>query len=455
MKIQNKLSLLFTVLTATILSIFAGVIYYSADNSREDEFYKNLKREAITKANLFFTAKVESQTLQTIYKNNRETLNEVEVAVYDTSFQLLYHDAVDIDAVKETKQMIRDVQKKKVIQFYQDDWQVVGLLLPFNGKQYVITATAYDQYGYQKLKHLNQTIWTVFVFSVLIIYLTGRFFSKRALSPVADIVSEVKNITASNLDLRLPHSSGKDELSALSNTFNEMLDRLEHSFDSQKQFVSNISHELRTPLSAIIAELELSTNKERSISEYKEVVQNTLNDARKLSKLSTSLLDFAKANYDPSEISFKEIRLDEILLDAMHEIQKQNSQYHIDIRFQSGLENEQDISVRGNEYLLKVAFTNLLENGCKFSQMHRCSVSIEVRKNNVVLEFTDEGIGISEADLQHIFEPFYRGTNKTFADGNGIGLSLTKKILQLHHGKIEVSSKVNEGTTYQVLFPHI
>ncbi|WP_300660702.1 ATP-binding protein [Fluviicola sp.] len=455
MKIQHKLSLLFTVLTATILSVFAGLIYYSADGIREIEFYKRLQREAITKANLFFTAKVESRTLQTIYKNNRETLNEVEVAVYDTDFNLLYHDAADIDVVKETKQMVRDVQKKKILQFYQNDWQVVALLLPFNGKQYIITATAYDQYGFQKLKHMRQTIWTVFVFSVLIIYLTGRFFSKRVLSPVAEIVSKVKNITASNLDLRLPHSGGKDELSALSNTFNEMLDRLEHSFESQKQFVSNISHELRTPLSAIIAELEISANRERSITEYKEVILNALNDAQKLAKLSTSLLDFAKANYDPSEIAFKEIRLDEILLDAMHDIQKQNSHYHIDIRFQSGLENEQDISVYGNEYLLKVAFKNLLENGCKFSKTHRCSVTIEAQKDTVVLQFADEGIGISEEDLPYIFEPFYRGANKTFADGNGIGLSLTKKILQLHHGEIEVSSVVNKGTSYHILFPHM
>ncbi|MNU50415.1 Signal transduction histidine-protein kinase ArlS [compost metagenome] len=455
MKIQHKLSILFTVLTATILSVFAALIYYSADGIREIEFYKSLQREAITKANLFFTAKVDSRTLQTIYKNNRETLNEVEVAVYDTDFKLLYHDAVDIDAVKETKPMIHAIQKKKVIQFYQDDWQVVGLLLPFEGKQYIITATAYDQYGFQKLKHLNQTIWTVFIFSVLIIYLAGRFFSKKVLSPVADIVSEVKNITASNLDLRLARSSGKDELSALSSTFNEMLDRLEHSFDSQKQFVSNISHELRTPLSAIIAELEISTNRERSIPEYKEVIQNALNDAQKLAKLSTSLLDFAKANYDPSEIAFREIRIDEILLDAMHDIQKQNKHYQIDIRFQLGLENDQDISVYGNEYLLKVAFTNLLENGCKFSKNHRCSVSIEVQKKDVVLRFTDEGIGITEEDLPSIFEPFYRGANKTFADGNGIGLSLTKKILQLHNSEIEVSSIVNKGTTYRILFPHM
>src|SRR6218665_3789843 len=102
MKIRSKLSLLFTLLAAAILLVFAATVYFSASGSRESEFYKSLKKEGITKANLYFTAKVNPDILQAIYKNNRETISEVEVAIYDTSFQLLYHDAVDIDLVKET-----------------------------------------------------------------------------------------------------------------------------------------------------------------------------------------------------------------------------------------------------------------------------------------------------------------------------------------------------------------
>lgn len=453
MKIQNKLSLLFTFLTATILLVFAGLVYYSASNMREHEFYNRLKKEAITKANLFLSAKVSTQTLQTIYRNNRETINEVEVAIYDTAFSLLYHDAKDIDLVKETESMVQEISKKKEIRFYQEMWQVVGLAMNFNGKKYVVTATAYDHYGYQKLEHLSHTIWAIFVFSVIVIYFVGRFFSKRALMPVSGIVTKVRSIGASNLDLRLPGSAGKDEISALAGTFNEMLDRLENSFDAQKQFVSNISHELRTPLAAIIAELEISMNKERNISEYKEVIENTLDDAKKLSRLSTSLLDFAKANYDAAEISYKEIRIDEILLDAIQEIQKLNPDYHVDISFLSLLENDSDISVNGNEYLLKVAFLNLLENGCKFSTNHKSTVSIDSDAEKIILAFTDEGIGIPKEDLPHIFTPFYRGTNGKFANGNGIGLSLTKRIIVLHSGEITVRSTIGEQTSYLVSLP--
>lgn len=458
MKIRTRLTILFTLITATILLAFAAVIYYTAKENREKEFYTLLKKEAITKANLFLNASVEKKTLQDIYNNNRKILNEVEVAIYDTNFTLLYHDAVDIDFVKETKQMIDNINQKGEINFYQEDWQVIGLRYEFLGKNFIVTATAYDQYGYNKLDSLFKTIVIVFIISILVIYIAGRFFSKKAFEPVKEMTEKAANISATNLDLRLPGNGNKDELSELANTFNEMLNRLENSFDAQKHFVSNISHELRTPLAAIITELELSANKEKNAQEYKTAINNALNDAKKLARLSNSLLDLAKASYDPAEIAFKPIRIDEILLDARQQVQKVNPDYKIDMHFDPEFfrgENDNQISVNGNEYLLKVAFVNLFENGCKFSDNKQSIVSVFFENEKIELRFTDKGIGISEDDFKNIFVPFYRGDNKNFADGNGIGLSLTQKIITLHKGTITVSSKQNEGTTFFVELLHI
>ncbi|MFN3918618.1 MAG: ATP-binding protein [Flavobacteriales bacterium] len=462
MKIRTRLTILFTLITATILLAFASIIYISAKENREKEFYSLLKKEALTKANLFFNAKVETKTLQNIYRNNRQILNEVEAAIYDSTFNLLYHDAVDIDFVKETPEMINEIYQKGELKFYQEDWQVIGLRYEFENKNYIITATAYDQYGYSKLNSLLKNSIIVFIISILLIYIAGRFFSKKAFEPVKEMTEKAKNISATNLDLRLSSNGSKDELAELANTFNEMLNRLENSFDAQKHFVSNISHELRTPLAAIITELELSANKERSIDEYKLVIKNALIDAKRLVRLSNSLLDLAKASYDPSEIAFKSIRIDEILLDSRQQVQQSNPTYKIDIHFENDFENDNQISVNGNEYLLKVAFANLFENGCKFSKDKSCTVSIsfnqsEIKnpKSKITLNFTDKGIGISEDDLRNIFTPFYRGENKLFADGNGIGLSLTQKIIYLHKGIIAIQSKQNQGTTFTVELPSV
>ena len=458
MKTKTKLSLFFSFITATILLIFASVIYLSAKQSREREFYHSLKREALTKANLLFNAKVDSQTLQNIYRSNREFLNEVEVAIYTPSFELLYHDAVDIDVVKETPQMIDDIFQKKELKFYVEDWQGIGFSYEYNNQDYIITAAAFDLYGYNKLHNLFLTITVGFIISILIIFIAGRFFSKKAFKPISEMNEKVKVITATNLDLRLENDHNKDELSELAHTFNHMLDRLEKSFNSQKDFVSNVAHELRTPLSAMIAELDLTTNKERKNEEYKTAIKNTLNDARKLARLSNSLLDFAKASYDPSEIAFRQVRIDEILLDARHQVTRMNQSYTIDIHFESYFykdENEEKMIVTGNEYLLWVAFVNLFENGCKFSTNKKSKVLIALKENKISLNFSDQGIGISNKDLEKIFIPFYRGSNKTFSDGNGIGLSLTKRIIQLHQGSIKVSSSKNSETVFNVLLPYI
>ncbi len=450
MKIKTRLTLIYTFFTATILLAFASVIYFSAKENREKEFYTSLKKEAITKANLFFNAEVAEKTLQDIYKNNRKILNEVEVAIYDPKFNLLYHDAVDIDMVKETPEMINEIYDSGEKQFYQNDWQVIGLRYEYSGNDYIITATAIDQYGYNKLDSLFKTMVIVFIISILFIYAAGRYFSKRAFEPVMQMTEKAKRISASNLDLRLSTNGNKDELSELANTFNDMLDRLEDSFEAHKRFVSNISHEIRTPLAAIITELELAINKDRDLEEYKAALHNALSDAQKLVRLSNSLLDFAKASYDPSEIAFKKVRIDEILLDARQEVQRFNSSYKIDINFQKEFENEEQIVINGNEYLLKTAFINLLENGCKFSRDHTSRASIDFNKNKIILKFSDNGIGITEYDLKNIFTTFYRGENKNFAEGNGIGLALTQKIIQLHHGSISVVSAIDKGTTFIV-----
>lgn len=455
MKIRTQITLLFTIITISILLMFAAIIYFSAKENREQEFYTVLKKEAETKANLFFKGQVDSKTLQNIYKNNRVTINEVEVAIYNTSFQLLYHDAVSIDFVKETKEMINDIEKKGETQFYQKDWQVVGLRYSFEGKDYIVTAAAYDEYGYSKLNNLLKNSLLVLFFSILFIFIAGRIFSKKVFKPVKEMTDSANNISATNLYLRLNTKNNKDEISELGNTFNGMLDRFENSFDAQKNFVSNISHELRTPLSAIISELELAIGKEQDKEAYKNAIKNSLNDAKKIVRLSNSLLDLAKASYDPSEIAFKVIRIDEILLDAKHQVQQANTDYRIDLHFESDIDDENKISINGNEYLLKVAFANLFENGCKFSRDKECIAFISFDNNDVLLQFKDKGIGISASDLNNIFTPFYRGENKQFADGNGIGLSLTKKIVLLHKGKISVASQPNTGTTFIVELPHL
>jgi signal transduction histidine kinase len=201
--------------------------------------------------------------------------------------------------------------------------------------------------------------------------------------------------------------------------------------------------------------LQVTAEKERSNEYYRDAVNHAISDAQKLVRLSNSLLDLAKANYDHTEIAFKELRLDELILDARNDTLHDQPGCKINILFEKEIEDDDFISVLGNEYLLRVAFINLMENGCKFSTGNEATVAITYFKDKTILRFQDHGIGIDEAELPHIFTAFYRGANQQFAGGNGIGLSLTKKIIDLHKGTITVTSQKNEGTLFTVEFPHV
>ena len=179
-------------------------------------------------------------------------------------------------------------------------------------------------------------------------------------------------------------------------------------------FISNVSHELRTPMAALIAELELSLYKERSSEDYKKVVENALSDARNIEKLSNGLMDLAKASYNTEQISMSAIRLDEVLLDV-----------------------------------------NLIENNCKFSSDQSSTVQISFSKHKVLIRFSDTGIGIPEEDMEHLFEPFYRGRNRDFSQGNGIGMALVERIIKLHKGAISVYSHHDKGTVFTLIFDYL
>jgi signal transduction histidine kinase len=272
---------------------------------------------------------------------------------------------------------------------------------------------------------------------------------------MAKIVNKVEHISDFNLNIRLAVKEEQDELDVLAQTFNEMLDRLEKSFDSQKMFVSNISHELQTPLAAMITELDLALRRERTIDECVEVMRTILDDARRMESLSKGLLDLARAGYDPAEIGKEEVRLDEVLLDARDTVIKANKGFTVELIFDKEVDDEKQITVFGNEYLLKTAFINLIENNCKFSENKTSAVSLSFCDDNSVIRFSDTGVGISKDDIEKIFTPFYRGESKDYAQGHGIGLALVHRILLLHKGRIIVDSDKGKGTVFEVLLPHV
>ncbi|SIS54626.1 HAMP domain-containing sensor histidine kinase [Belliella pelovolcani] len=448
MNIQQRITFLFTAVCAGILGIFMLVVYLSASKNRANEFYNILEKEAITKVNLLIETQLDSFTLQTIYRNNRKILYEVETAIYDDQYNLIYHDAVDIDFVKETPEMLSEILDAKRIQFTQEDWQVIGIVHHSKGMDYLVTAAAFDGYGFSKLNNLRSTMMITFIIGLVVIFMTGKYFSKNSLLPLSKMSEEARKISASNLDLRL--KEGNDEIGTMAKTFNAMLERLEKSFESQKQFVSYLAHEFRTPLAIIIGEVELSLSKPRQAEDYQQTLETVLKDSKKIAQLSESFLDLAKASYDKAEVNFQKVRLDECLIEASQKLQRNHANYRVELDLDESID-EGTITINGNSYLLSTAFRNLLENACKYSENNSCKVHITSIDKKCHISFSDQGVGISIDELDDIFKPFFRGSSRELSEGSGIGLYLVEKIIQLHEGKIFVDSEVGKGSTFTVI----
>ena len=319
----------------------------------------------------------------------------------------------------------------------------------------ILEETLFPQDGYDMLRILNIRLLLLWLFSFAVLFLIGYYMAKSALKPVSHIIRQVESITASNLSKRVMVASSHDEISELATTFNHTLNRLEKSFDAQKMFVSHISHELRTPMAALITELELSLRKERESKDYKETIENALSDARKIEHLSRGLLDFARASYNVDQITISSVRVDEVVMEAYGIVLKANPKYKIDLFIDNDSDDDSAITVWGNEYLLLTAIVNLIENSCKFSANHTARIDIAFTNTEIVISFSDTGIGISEEDLSQLFTPFYRGANKTHAPGNGIGLALVERIISLHGGSINVVSEVGVGSCFTLKLKHL
>lgn len=456
MKIRTALTLKYTCVTATIFLLCIVLIYLLSEHTRAQTFFRDLKSEGITKANLFLAGQVDAQTMQSVYFNNRKFINEVEVAVYTTDFRMLYHDAIHNDIVKETQQMINEILRQREIEFCIGKYQGIGMVYPYKGKEYIVTAAAYDGYGYVNLSGLQNTLLLLFIVGVTLLFLAGYYLARLSLRPIQNIVNEAETITALHIDRRLPVKNEKDELGELCIAFNALLNRLEVSFNSQKQFVSNVSHELRTPLAALTTELDVSLQKERTCEQYRQAMQNMLHDAKRMTRLIDGLLNLAKADYCKQEISMRDVRLDELLLDVRQLILRAHPDYFIQLLFTNNDDDDDRlITTLGNPYLLNIAFANLIENNCKYSANRSSIVQISFHNRWSVVRMSDNGCAMSAEDRQQLFTLFYRGAKENTIEGHGIGMTLAHKIVKLHGGNIAVHSEKGRGTSFVVELPHV
>jgi signal transduction histidine kinase len=317
----------------------------------------------------------------------------------------------------------------------------------------VIVAAAYDERGEENLQYLKLILGLSFMGGMLISFTSGYYFSKRLLRPIRKIADEVNIISAQSLAHRVKSGKGNDEWHYLTDTLNELLNRLQESFEIQRRFISSASHELSTPLTSISSQLEVSLQRQRTAEEYRQVMQSVYQDVRHLSNLTQTLLEFATVSGTAGGIDIKLIRIDEVLMRLPAEMTKMNKAYSVKLAFEQLPAEDEKLLVFGNAELLFTAIRNIVSNACKYSPNKLAKVKLSVEQTEIVVAVEDDGKGIPESELKNIFQPFYRTEDSRTTVGFGVGLPLVNRILKLHRGQIKVISTVGKGTTFFVHLP--
>lgn len=452
LNIRAKLALQFTIIVASILILFSFGVYYLSAEYRSSEFYTRIKDKALNTAGLLLKVdEVSLNLLKVIDRNTVNALYDEQVLVFAGNDTLMYS-SKDRDQFEVDNNLLHRIRKEKEVRFTRDQYEVLGMIYEYKNQEFVVVSSALDKYGRSKLNNLRWVLIIGAITSIILTIIASMIYAGRALKPMSRVVKEVDNITISNLNTRVDIGNGEDEIAQLAITFNKMLERLESAFFMQRSFVSNASHELRTPLTAITSQIEVTLMKHRSEEEYIKILTSVLDDIRNLNSLSNGLLDLAKINSDFSSFQFKIQRIDELLWLVASDLLKAHPDYQIDISFKHDITDESKLQVLGNEHLLRIALLNLADNGCKYSSNHAVKIDLSLVNNMINITITDEGVGINKADLNRIFEPFYRAENVRHIRGHGLGLSLSERIINLHQGEFLIDSAPERGTKITLKF---
>lgn len=280
------------------------------------------------------------------------------------------------------------------------------------------------------------------------------FLTKKTLTPLQKLTSEVSQIQAQNLSTQLSVPNSKDEIAQLTSSFNEMLTRLDNAFSTQKQFSANAAHELRTPLAVLQTNLEVFEKKqEPEMVEYQQLFTMIKEQTARLSQLVGTLLDMTNLKSVPrtDHVSLEEL-VDEVFCDLDPVAEKAG----ICIHFNDSANQDSHTDVTGSYVLLYRAVYNLVENAIKYNRPHG-SVSVSVKQENgqAMVLVTDTGIGISPENQKKIFDPFFRvdKSRSRAMGGAGLGLALVDSIAKEHGGTVKVLESSETGSTIALMLP--
>lgn len=451
MKIQNKIIYILITTFFLYTLLFGWFIYYSISNYSFLDFYKRLEIRAAISAKISLEKPNDVNSIREMHHEYLEILPNQKEYIFKIPKNGVLPDNIYDNLPKK---FINNIIKNQKASFNHKDNFYSGIRYKTNnGEEYLVIISAENYFNTHHIAYLRNLLLTSLAYFLFLIIIISLFLSRTLIQPIKNIINEVKEIGTENLHRRLKVLSENDLLGKLTLTFNDMLNRLETSFETQKNFISNASHELNTPLTAIIGEADLALSKHRKQEEYVQALSKIMEEAEKLNLKTNALLFLAQTGFNGKIQKFEKIRIDQLILDVIATVQKLNSNFKISIDFSLLPETPEKLKIKANDQLLHLALSNIIVNACKYSDGQIVYVALGANDKNVVVIVRDTGIGIPPDELHYIFDPYFRASNTINYAGYGIGLPLSRNIIKMHNGDLSVNSILNIGTTIQINIP--
>lgn len=306
-----------------------------------------------------------------------------------------------------------------------------------------------SQTGSSDIKQIwFNVIWTTGFFTIFVALIINSLTIKTVIKPIKAVSDAMQQVTRGNFDIQL-EVVGNDEISVLQRNFNTMTDGLKQNEEMSKNFASIVSHEYKTPIAAITGYAQLLYNGGLEEEEEKQYIKTILEQLKRLSNLSVNMLQLARLDSNTVGMSKEMFSLDEQIRNVIVNMENLWEQKNIEMDI-----NLDKAQVYCNSQMLYHVWENLLSNAIKFTPENgKITVTCQVSDNYAVVKVADTGCGISPENIPHIFERFYKSDSEVNADGNGLGLAITQKIIQLSGGKVSVESEAGKGSLFTVTLP--
>lgn len=428
-----------------ILLVFSSlaIVFYISENIIHSSVRTYLKDVVIHRID-YLTIK----NGEIIIDSNFDTMiQNVEIAIYDKDFKFLYGNSPNGFEMDNRKS--KD-DKIMIIRSNNQKWYVYNKTIELGDYGKVWIRGVMPNIGQSSaIETVIQISFVILPFFLILSAIGGYIITKNAFTPIEKIRRIAEKINEGNdLSQRINLGKGDDELHTLANTFDIMFDRLQTSFENEIQFTSDVSHELRTPITVILTQAEYGKDSISSVEDAQKSFGIIEKEGQKMSKLVSQLLTLARMERGRQKLNIENINLSE-LLEMIIETQTLSAKTK-NIKFVTKIIPE--IYANIDEMMIMRVFTNLISNAISYGKQNgTVTVELFLQKNRIVSKISDDGIGISEDKLDKIWLRFYQVDPSKNGDNSGLGLSMVKKIIELHKGEIFVESELGKGTTFTII----